>query len=71
MRRPLLAALALSSATALAFAGAAPAVTVQKPGLVFWKNTYATNLDYGEPGLAISGNGTIYASTPGDNGAEL
>lgn len=70
MRRPLLAGAIVTSVAALALAvpssGASPA-----PGLHFGANTYAYTADYGEPGLAIAGDGTVYATTPGDGGAVL
>jgi hypothetical protein len=39
--------------------------------LVFGKNTYAYNSNYGEPGLAIGPHHEVYVTTPGDGGAVL
>ncbi|MGB8651993.1 MAG: sialidase family protein [Mycobacteriales bacterium] len=69
-RRPLLSLLALTGAAGLALAAPSSAAPAQ-PRLVFGKNSYAYTADYGEPGLAIAPDGTVYASTPGDNGAVL
>jgi hypothetical protein len=70
VRRPLLAAVTLSCLTGLVLA-APSSGSVAKPTLVFGKNTFAYTADYGEPGLAIAGDGTVYTSTPGDGGAVL
>jgi hypothetical protein len=70
-RKPFLVCAGVSlAALAAAFAspaGGAPAA----PKLVFGPNTYAYVADYGEPSIAISPTGTVYASTPGDGGAVL
>ncbi|MEA2476584.1 MAG: hypothetical protein QOC87_783 [Actinomycetota bacterium] len=43
-----------------------------RPGPIrFGKNTYAYTSSYGEPGLAIAHDGTVYVTTPGENGAVL
>ena len=69
MRRPLLLAACLLAGSA---ALAVPAhSSTARTGLTFGKNTYAYTADYGEPSIAISPTGTVYASTPGDNGAVL
>jgi hypothetical protein len=70
MRRPLLCAALLTAVGSAALAVPSSGATAT-PGLVFGKNTYAYVADYGEPGLAIAGDGTVYASTPGDGGAVL
>jgi hypothetical protein len=61
---------------ALACVGACLAVTAgpasaSKPVLTFGPNTYAYSSSYGEPGLDIAPDGTVYATTPGDGGAVL
>lgn len=70
MRRPLLSVLALSCAGGLALSVPSSAAA-PRPGLSFGKNTYAYSANYGEPALAIAGDGTVYTSTPGDGGAVL
>jgi hypothetical protein len=67
--RPLAAAGVATIGAVLALS-ASPAAAA-KPTLTFGKNTYAYTADYGEPGLDIAPNGTVYATTPGDNGAVL
>jgi hypothetical protein len=70
-RKPLVLLTAVASVGALAAlaptAGSAPV----GPRLGFGPNTYAYVADYGEPGLAISRTGTVYATTPGDGGVVL
>jgi hypothetical protein len=68
--RPLAAAAVAGVGVVLALT-AAPASGAAKPGLTFGHNTYAYSSDYGEPGLDIAPDGTVYATTPGDNGAVL
>jgi len=68
-RRPLAVAVLAGVGAVLALT-ANPAAAV-KPTLVFGKNTYAYSANYGEPGLDIAPDGTVYATTPGDNGAVL
>src|SRR5436305_7820567 len=68
-RRPLALFAVVGAGAALALS-AAPVAAVS-PTLTFGPNTFAYTADYGEPGLDIAPNGTIYATTPGDNGAVL
>ena len=70
MRRPLLCLAALGAVGTAALL-APPSSAAGTPGLVFGPNTYAYTADYGEPSIAIAPDGTVYASTPGDNGAVL
>ena len=56
-------ALTLAAPSAQAWAGAPP--VVRPP------TRTPTTANYGEPGLDIGRDGTIYATTPGDNGAVL
>ena len=69
MRRPLLALLVVP-VVGLAVAAPMSRATTKAP-LGFGKNTFAYTADYGEPGIAVSPTGTIYATTPGDGGAVL
>ena len=68
-RRPL--ALAVVAGLGAALAISASPAAAAKPTLTFGKNTYAYSANYGEPGLDIGPDGTVYATTPGDNGAVL
>jgi hypothetical protein len=68
-RRPLLCVALLTAVGSAALA--APSSGAAAPHLVFGKNTYAYVANYGEPSIAIAPDGTVYASTPGDNGAVL
>jgi hypothetical protein len=68
VRRPLLAVIAAVPVLLLTAPSSHAASTT---GLSFGKNTYAYSADFGEPALAIGGDGTVYASTPGDGGAVL
>lgn len=70
MRRPLLCAALVAAVGCAALAAPSRAAT-PAPHLVFGKNTYAYTADYGEPGIAIAPDGTVYTSTPGDGGAVL
>ncbi len=70
MRR-LLSVVALSCTSALALAAPPSHAVAPRVGLVFGPNTYAYATSYGEPSIAVAGDGTVYASTPGDNGAVL
>ncbi|MDT7570255.1 MAG: hypothetical protein QOE05_429 [Actinomycetota bacterium] len=69
LRRPLALVAVLAAGGALALS-AVPADAVS-PTLTFGPNTFAYTADYGEPGLDIAPDGTVYATTPGDNGAVL
>lgn len=71
MRRPLLAALALSCACGLAVAAPSSGSVAAKTSLSFGPNTFAYSTSYGEPGLAIAPDGAVYATTPGEGGAVL
>jgi len=66
MRRPLLCAALLAVAVL-----AVPSTGATAPKLVFGANTYAYPTSYGEPSIAIAPDSTVYASTPGENGAVL
>jgi hypothetical protein len=70
-RRTLLLCSVVGIGAALAFTAGPAAGAVAKPGLTFGANTYAYPADYGEPGLDIAPDGTVYTTTPGDNGAVL
>ena len=69
MRRPLLVLLAAPVAALAVLAPSSGAATT--PPMAFGRNTYAYTADYGEPGIAVSPSGTVYAPTPGDGGAVL
>lgn len=70
VRRPALVLLALTCAAAAVAAPSAGASGSAKK-LTFGANTYAYSSNYGEPGIAVAPDGTVYATTPGDGGAVL
>ena len=71
--RPLVLAAALAASALALVAGPAvgAAAPVSSASLAFGPNTVAYPNDYGEPGLDIAPDGTVYATTPGDGGAVL
>src|SRR4051812_37594061 len=75
MRTRLLVLTTAAAVAAALAAAAGPAVGATAPasskGLTFGPNTFAYTDDYGEPGLDIGPDGTVYATTPGDGGAVL
>jgi hypothetical protein len=69
-RLPLLGALGAGALLAVVAAAPSNGATAA-PKLVFGANTYAYPGSYGEPSIAIAPDGTVYTSTPGENGAVL